>query len=143
MDKKKQPSDPLGASSSENKIEKMAKMMDSLTAEMSRIKDRGKITMRGKGPNDFAPRNHNFVPYRRNNPPAQILQRDRNQAEDQRIRAPFQNVVLEEEPEFTQEEGEANDNINYMEDEVDLSFLTQAGYEESLMNEKIMEESLY
>ena len=30
-----------------------------------------------------------------------------------------------------------------MEDEVDLSFLTQAYYEESLMNEQIMEESLY
>ena len=30
-----------------------------------------------------------------------------------------------------------------MEDEADLSFLTQSGYEESLMNEQIMEESLY
>ena len=30
-----------------------------------------------------------------------------------------------------------------MEDEVDLSFLTQADYEEALMNEQIMEESLY
>ena len=30
-----------------------------------------------------------------------------------------------------------------MEDEVDISFLTQAHYEESLMNEQIMEESLY
>ena len=98
--------------------------------------------MRGKGPNDFTPRNPNFVPYRRNNPPVQILQRDRNQAEDQRIRAPFQNVVLEEEPDFTQEEGEAEDNINCMEDEVDYSFLRQAYCEEALMNEQIMEESV-
>ena len=30
-----------------------------------------------------------------------------------------------------------------MEDEVDLSFLTQWDYEEALMNEQIMEESLY
>ena len=30
-----------------------------------------------------------------------------------------------------------------MEDEVDLSFLTQANCEESLMNEQINEESLY
>ena len=78
-------------------MEKMAKMLDSLTTEMSRLKDRGKIPVRGKGPNDFANRNPNFVPYRRNNPPAQILQRDRNQVEDRGIRAPFQNVVLEEE----------------------------------------------
>ena len=90
-------------------------MLDSLTAEMSRMKERGQIPMRGKGPNDFTPRNPIFVPYRRNNPPAQILQRDRNQDEDQIIRAPFQNVVLEEEPKFTQE-GEAEENINYMED---------------------------
>ena len=82
MDRKKQPIDPLGASSSENKIEKMAKMLDSLTAEMSRLKYRGKIPVRGKWINDFAPRNPNFVPYRRNNPPSKILQRDRNQAED-------------------------------------------------------------
>ena len=75
--------------------------------------------MRGKGTNDFAPKNPNFVPYRRNNPPAQILQRDRNQAEDQRIRAPFQNVVLEKEQEFAQEGGESGDNINCMEDEFD------------------------
>ena len=30
-----------------------------------------------------------------------------------------------------------------MDDEVDYSFLTQADYEEALMNEKIMEEYLY
>ena len=51
--------------------------------------------------------------------------------------------MLEEEQEFAQEEGEAEDNINYMEDEVDLSFLTQEDYEEALMNENIMEGSLY
>ena len=101
---------------------------------MSRLKDRGKIPVRGKGPNDFALRNPNFVPYRINNPSAQILQRDRNQDEDQRIKAPFQHDVLEEEADFTQEEGEAKYNINYMEGEFDYSFLTQADYEEALMN---------
>ena len=103
MDRKKQSSDPLGPSSSDNKMEKMAKMLDSLTVEMYRMKDRGKIPIRGKGPNYFAPGNPNFFPYRRNNPPAHILQRDWNQAEDQRIGAPFQNVVLEEEQDFSQE----------------------------------------
>ena len=43
--------------------------------------------------------------------------------------------MLEEEQEFAREEGKAEDNINCMEDEVDLSFLTQANYEEALMNE--------
>ena len=51
--------------------------------------------------------------------------------------------MLEEEQEFTQGEGEAEDNINCMEDEVDSSFLTQSDYEEALMNEQIIEETLY
>ena len=51
--------------------------------------------------------------------------------------------MLEDEQQFAKEEGEAEDNIKCMEDEVDLSFLTQAYYEEALMNEQIMEESLY
>ena len=38
-DKKKQSSNPLGPSSSENKMEKMAKILDNLTAEMSTLKD--------------------------------------------------------------------------------------------------------
>ena len=68
MDRKKQYSNPLGPSSSENKIQKMAKMLDSLTAKMSKLKDRGQLPLRGKGKNDFAPRNPNIFPYRRNNP---------------------------------------------------------------------------
>ena len=53
-----------------------------------------------------------------------FFRRERNQGEDQRIRTPFQNDVLEEEPEFIEDEGEAEDNIQCMEDEVDYSFLT-------------------
>ena len=98
IDRKKQPVDPSGASVSENEIEKMTKLLDNLTAEMSKLKYQGQIPVRGKGPSDFVPRNPNFVPYRRGNPPAHILRRERNQGEYQRIRAPFQNVVLEEEP---------------------------------------------
>ena len=55
IDRKKQPTDPFGVSSSENKIEKMAKLLDNLTVEMSKLKDRGKIPVRGKGPSDFSP----------------------------------------------------------------------------------------
>ena len=39
IDRKKHPIDPLGASSSENKIDKMDKLLDNLTAEMSKLKD--------------------------------------------------------------------------------------------------------
>ena len=104
----------------------MTKLLDNLTAEMSKLKDWEQIPARGKGPSDFVPRNPNFVPYRRGNPTVHILRKERNQGEYQRIRAPFHNVVLEEEPGFIKEEGEAEDNIHCMEDEVDYSFLTHA-----------------
>ena len=101
----------------------MTKLLDNMTAEMSKIKDQGHMLVRGKGTSDLAPWNPNFVPYRRGNSPVHILRRERNKGEDQRIRAPFQNDVLEEEPEFIEDEGEAEDNIHCMEDEVDYSFL--------------------
>ena len=69
VDRRKQPTDYSGASKSENKIEKMTKLLDNLTAEMSKLKDQGHMPMRGKVPSDFSPRNPNFVPYRRGNPP--------------------------------------------------------------------------
>ena len=52
---KKQPTDPIEASSSENKIDKMTKLLDNLTTEMSKLKDQGQMPVRGKGPSDFAP----------------------------------------------------------------------------------------
>ena len=82
VDRRKQPVDYSGALASENKIEKITKLLDNLTDEMSKLKDQGHMLVRGKGPSDFAPRNPNFVPYRRGNPPVQILRRERNQGED-------------------------------------------------------------
>ena len=67
--------DYSGALESENKIDKMTKFLDNLTAEMSKLKDQGHLPVRGKGPSKFAPRNPNFVPYRRGNPSVQILRR--------------------------------------------------------------------
>ena len=55
MDRKKQYSDPSSPSSLETKMQKMAKMLDSLTAEMSKLKDRGQLPVRGKGPDDLLP----------------------------------------------------------------------------------------
>ena len=55
IDRMSQSVDPIGGSSSENKIDKMTKLLDNLTAEMSKLKDQGKIPVRGKGPSDFSP----------------------------------------------------------------------------------------
>ena len=67
--------------------------------------------------------NPNAFPYRRNNQQVQILQRDKNAAEDQRIRVPFQNAVLEEEQELSYDEVEEEDDINCFGDDIDSSFL--------------------
>jgi hypothetical protein len=85
------------SSSYNSKMENMAKMLDNLTSEMSKLKVQNQQPAREKEPNDFSSRNPNAFPYRRNNPQVQILQRDRNATDDQRIRPPFQNAMLDEE----------------------------------------------
>jgi hypothetical protein len=124
------------SSSSNSKMEKMAKMLDSLTSEMSKLKVQNQQPARAKEPNAFAPRNPNAFPYRRNNPQVQILQRDRNPVDDQRIRPPFQNAVLDEEKQPPHDEIEDADEINCFGDENDSSFLTQVDYEEALMDQQ-------
>ena len=39
IDRKKQPADPIGSSSLKNKIDKTTKLLDNLTAKMSKLKD--------------------------------------------------------------------------------------------------------
>jgi hypothetical protein len=130
------------SSSSNSKMEKMAKMLDSLTSEMSKLKVQNQQPARAKEPNAFAPRNPNAFPYRRNNPQVQILQRDRNAADDQRIRPPLQNAMLDEEQPSSHDEVEDADEINCFGDENDSSFLTQVDYEEALMDQQIQEASV-
>jgi ribonuclease HI len=138
-DKKKAVVEP--SSSANNKMEKMAKMLENLTSEMSKLKIQNQQPAKAKEPNTFAPRNPNVFPYRRNNSPVQILQRDRNPAanEEQRIRAPLQNAVLDEEPQPSSDEIEDADEINCFGDENKSSFLTQIDYEEALMDQQIQE----
>jgi hypothetical protein len=54
-------------SSSNTKMEKMTKMLDSLTSKMSKLKIQSQQPARSKEPNAYAPRNPNALPYRRNN----------------------------------------------------------------------------
>jgi hypothetical protein len=64
-------SDP--PSSSNTKMEKMAKILDILTSEMSKLKIQSQQPVRSKESNAYAPRNPNAFPYRRNNQQVQIL----------------------------------------------------------------------
>jgi len=69
-------------------------MIESLASEISQLKVE-QHPRKGRVSNTFAPRNPN--PYRRANEQLQILQRSRDANEDQRVKTPFQNVVMEEE----------------------------------------------
>ena len=82
------------ASSSDTKLDKMTRMIESLAAKISKLEaepNSGKARL----PNTFAPRNSN--PFRRTNEQMQIIQKGKETNEDQRVKAPFQNVVMEEE----------------------------------------------
>jgi hypothetical protein len=98
--------------------------------------------VKGRGTYDYASRNPNQNPnnFRRNNQPMQILQRERNPTEDQRIKAPLQNVMMDEDEGDYQEDGE--DNIHCVGDDTGKSYLTQHDYEEALMIEQIDEISV-
>ena len=114
-------------SSSEPKLDKMTKMIESLATEISKLKveqSSGKARL----PNTFAPRNPN--PFRRANEQLQIIQRGKEANEDQKVKAPFQNVVMEE------EQIEDEDEIHCMEDKGSAAFLTLTAYEESLLQDQ-------
>ena len=53
------------------------------------------------------------------------MQTNKDANEDQRVKAPFQNAVMEE------EQFEEDDEIHCLEDKRSASFLTLASYEES------------
>jgi ribonuclease HI len=130
---RKKPAAESSSSSSNIQMEKMAKMLDTLTSEMSKLKVQNQTPARAKEPSNLAPRNPNALPYRRNNPQTQILQRGRNPNEDQRIRVPLQNVVMDEEQ--VEEKEEVEGDIHCVGDETGTSYLTQQDYEQSLTTE--------
>lgn len=74
------------SSCSNPKMDKMSKMIESLAAEISKLKveqSSGKARL----PNTFAPRNPN--PYRRANEQLQIIQRGKEANEEQRVKTSF------------------------------------------------------
>jgi hypothetical protein len=113
----------------------MAKMLESLTSEISKLKIKNKQPVKGIGTYDSAGRNPNQNPnnFRRSNQLTQILQRENNPTEDQRIKVPLQNVVMDKDDGEDQEGGEGG--IHCVGEETGKSYLTQHDYEESLMTE--------
>jgi hypothetical protein len=121
-------------------LDKMDKMLESLTSEISKLKIENKKPVKGRVTYDYTNINSNQNPnnFRRNNMQVQILQRERNPTEDQKIKDPLQNVVMEE---YDEDECLENqeDHIHCFKSELENSFLTQNDYEEALTNEQINE----
>jgi len=120
------------ASTSEPKLDKMTKMIESLATEISKLKVEyalGKTRLQNK----FAPRNPN--PFRKANEHLQIMQRGEEIKEDHKVKAPFQNAVMEGE-QFDEDE----DEIHCMEDNGSVVFLALAEYEQSLLQEQNSQE---
>jgi hypothetical protein len=135
-DRRRPKNEASSSSSADPKLDKMAKMLESLTSEISKLKIENKQPVKGRGTYDSAGRNPNQNPnnFRRNNQPTQILQREKNPTEDQRIKVPLQNVVMDEDNGEDQEDGEGD--IHCVGEETGKSYLTQQDYEESLMTEQ-------
>jgi hypothetical protein len=93
-DRRKLRDEAFSSSNANPKLDKMAKMLESLTSEISKLKIENKQPVKGRATYDYENRNPNQNPnnFRRNNQPMQILQRERNPTEDQMIKAPLQNV---------------------------------------------------
>jgi hypothetical protein len=105
VDRKKQKEEASSSSIQNPKIDKLAKMLESLTSEMSKIKIENKKPAKGKGSYEYPHRNPNQNPntFRRNNQQVQISKRERNPTKDQRVKDPLQNVVMDEDEDDFQE----------------------------------------
>jgi len=129
VDRKRQRGEASSSSpsSSEPRLDKMTKMIESLAAEISKLKveqSSGKARLQ----NTFAPRNPNT--FKRENEQVQIIPRGKETNEEQKVKAPFQNVVMEE------DQFEEDDEIHCMEDKGSAAFLTLTAYEESLLQDQ-------
>jgi len=103
-------------STSEPKLEKMNKIIDSLAVEISKLKVE-QTSGKTRQQSTFSPRNPN--PFRKVHDQLQIMQRDEEAKEDHKVKALFQNVVMEGE-QFEEEE----DEIHCMEYKGSAAFLT-------------------
>jgi hypothetical protein len=139
VDRKRQKEEASSSSYQNPKIDKLDKMLESLTLEMSKLKIENKQPTKEKGSYEYPHINPNHNPntFKRNNQQTHILRRERNPTEDQKIRSPLQNTVMDEDEDEFQEEEEAT--IHYVGDDAERYYFTQHDYEEALMTKQINE----
>jgi uncharacterized small protein (DUF1192 family) len=123
----------FGPSLPHPQVDELTQMMKLLSEEMERLKVERK--QMNKGPQ----RTENKGGFRRPNnfsPPTMHREKGRDR-DDQRIQAPFQNNFVADEEEGETDEPEPK--IHYLEHTPPFPHLTQASYEESLMNSQLNE----
>jgi hypothetical protein len=135
-DRRRPRNEASSSSSADPKLDKMDKMLESITSEISKLKIENKKPIKGRGTYDYVGGNPNQNPnnFRRNNQPTQILQREKNPTEYQRIKDPLQNVMMDEDEGDYKEDRQ--DNIDCVGEETGKSYLTQHDYEDALMTEQ-------
>jgi hypothetical protein len=91
---------------------------------MSKLKNENKQPAKGKGSYEYTHKNPNQNPntFRRNNQHVQILKRERNPIEDQKVKSPLQNIVMDEDKDYFREEEE--DSIHCIGYDAEKSYLT-------------------
>ncbi len=138
-ERRKRSEEASSSSNSNQKVDKLTNMLETLTSEMSKIKINSKPPGKGRNQNqnDYPDRNHNQNDspnrnqnWRRNNQQVQLMQREKNPTDEQKNRAPCQNTVLDREDE--EEIQELEDDIHCVVAGGEHIILTEAGYYGSL-----------
>jgi len=111
------------SSSSDLKIEKLARMIESLASEVSRLEAEQYFEEAG-ALDAFSLPNPNL--HREAQEQLQILQRNKDSNEDKRVKPLFQSIVMEE------ERFEEEDEVHGLEDKGSAPLLMRAAYEEAL-----------
>ena len=95
-----------------------------------------KQPIKGRNSNEYNNwnENQNSNNFRRNNQQVQLLERERNPTDDQKVKAPFQNIVMDEDEDVFQE---GEDDIHCVEGQEEESYLTQSEYEGALLDEQL------
>jgi hypothetical protein len=127
--KKKVEASTSNSSVVHSQVDEVTKLVKSLSTEIEKLKSKGRKPYRN------AQNTENRGNFRRPNNAPQILPRN-TERDDQRVQAPLQNNLVEDEEE---EEVEADTEIHCLVDTSPSPHLTQSSYEQSLMDIQINE----
>jgi hypothetical protein len=125
--KKKEEFPSSSNSTSDSKMDEMAKMLKTLTSEMARLKIEQKQPSRPAQEGGY--RNPNQ--FRRPNNVPQILPRERKNQDDQNVLPPFQNNAVDEEED--EDDTEEDPAVHLNDSESSPLHVTQQDYEDALI----------